>query len=136
MGSIRVTSLCIQVNENISPYSGQNMQKQVHEENREASNYRLRQEDNGGWLWKNKMVLVQICCIIMNKYKKLIQIVSACLTLLYTHIDQILVNSLHGLPPPRYKPSGRVQEVSGSIGELDCHVITAKYRTHVHCIHM
>ena len=102
MGSIRVTSLCIQVNENISPYSGQNMQKQVHVENREASNYRLRQEDNGGWLWKNKMVLVQICCIIMNKYKKLIQIVSACLTLLHTHIDQILVNSLHGLPPPRY----------------------------------
>ena len=42
---------------------------------------------------------------------------------LYTHIDQTLVNSLHGL-------------LNCEIGGLDCHVITTEYRTRVQCIHM
>jgi len=41
---------------------------------------------------------------------------------LYTHIDQTLLNSLHGL--------------NCEIGRLDVHVITTEYRTRVHCIHM
>ena len=40
---------------------------------------------------------------------------------LYTNIDQTLVNSLHGL-------------LNCEIGGLDCHVITTAYRTRVHCI--
>mgnify|MGYP006890260882 CR=1 FL=1 len=40
----------------------------------------------------------------------------------YTHIDQTLVNSLHGL-------------LNCEIGGLDCSVITTEYRTLVHCIH-
>ena len=43
--------------------------------------------------------------------------------ILYTNIDQTLVNSLHGL-------------FNCEIGGLDCHVITTEYRTHVQCIHM
>ena len=43
--------------------------------------------------------------------------------ILYTNIDQTLVNSLHGL-------------FNCEIGGLDCHVITTEYRTHGHCIHM
>ena len=43
--------------------------------------------------------------------------------LLYTNIDQTLVNSLHGL-------------LNCEIGGLDCRVITTEYRTRVHCIHM
>jgi len=42
---------------------------------------------------------------------------------LYTNIDQTLVNSLHRL-------------LYCEIGGLDCHVITTEYRTRVHCIHM
>jgi len=42
---------------------------------------------------------------------------------LYTHIDQTLVKSLHGL-------------MNWEIGGLDCCVITTEYRTRVHCIHM
>ena len=42
---------------------------------------------------------------------------------LYTNIDQTLVNSLHGL-------------LNCKIGGLDCHVITTEYRARVHCIHM
>jgi len=42
---------------------------------------------------------------------------------LYTNIDQTLVNSLHGL-------------LNCEIGGLDCHVITAEHRTRVHCIQM
>ena len=45
------------------------------------------------------------------------------LLLLYTHIDQTLVNSLHGL-------------LTCEIGGLDCHVITTVYRTRVQGIHM
>jgi len=41
----------------------------------------------------------------------------------YTNIDQTLVNSFHGL-------------CNCEIGELDCHVITTEYRTRGHCIHM
>jgi len=41
----------------------------------------------------------------------------------YTTIDQTLVNSLHGL-------------LNCEIGGLECHVITIEYRTRVHCIHM
>ena len=41
---------------------------------------------------------------------------------LYTNIDQTLVNSLHEL-------------LNCAIGGLDCHAITAEYRTRVHCIH-
>ena len=49
---------------------------------------------------------------------------SSCeLRIVYTHIDQTLVNSLHGL-------------LNCEIDGLDCHVITTEYRTHVHCIHM
>ena len=43
--------------------------------------------------------------------------------LLYTNIDQTLVNSLHRL-------------LNCEIGGLDCHVIATEYITHVHCIHM
>ena len=42
---------------------------------------------------------------------------------LYTNIDQTLVNSFHGL-------------LNCEIGGLECHVITTEYRTHVHYIHM
>ena len=43
--------------------------------------------------------------------------------LLYTNIDQTLVNVLHGL-------------LNCEIGGLDCPVITTEYRARVHCIHM
>ena len=43
--------------------------------------------------------------------------------LLYTNIEQTLVDSLHGL-------------LNFEIGGLDCHVTTTEYRTRVHCIHM
>jgi len=43
--------------------------------------------------------------------------------LLYTNIDQTLVNSLQGL-------------LNCEIGGLDCHVIKTEYKTHVQCIHM
>ena len=43
--------------------------------------------------------------------------------LLYTNIDQKLVNSLHGL-------------LNCEIGGLECRVITNEYRTLVHCIQM
>jgi len=42
---------------------------------------------------------------------------------LYRNIDQILVNSLHGL-------------LICYIGRLDCRVITTEYRTRAHGIHM
>jgi len=42
---------------------------------------------------------------------------------LYTKIDQTLVNSLHGL-------------LNCQIGGLDCRVITAEYRTRVHCLNI
>ena len=45
------------------------------------------------------------------------------LGLLYTNIDQTLVNSLHLL-------------MNCEIGGLDCCVITTEYRTRVHCIHI
>jgi len=43
--------------------------------------------------------------------------------LLYTNIDQTLVNSLHG-------------PLNCETGGLDWHVITTEYRTRVHCIHV
>jgi len=43
--------------------------------------------------------------------------------LLYTHIDQTLVNSLH-------------RQLKGKIGGLDCCVITTEYMSCVHCIHV
>jgi len=43
------------------------------------------------------------------------------IVILYTHSDQTLVNSLHGL-------------LNCEIGGLDCHVITTGYRTQVHCL--
>jgi len=43
--------------------------------------------------------------------------------ILYTNIDQTLVNSLHRL-------------VNCEIGGLDCHGITTEYRARVHCIHV
>ena len=43
--------------------------------------------------------------------------------LLYTNIDQTLVNTLHGL-------------LNCFTGGLDFHVITTEYRTRVHCIHI
>ena len=42
---------------------------------------------------------------------------------LWTNIDQKLINSLHGL-------------LNCEIGGLDCRVITTEYKTRVHCIHM
>ena len=45
------------------------------------------------------------------------------LLLLYTNINQTLVNSLHIL-------------LNGEIGGLDCHVSTTEYITSVHCKHM
>jgi len=42
---------------------------------------------------------------------------------LYTNIDQTLVNSLHGL-------------LKCEIGVLDCHVIRTEYGSRVHCIHV
>ena len=47
---------------------------------------------------------------------------SAVTCVLYTNIDQKLVNSLHRL-------------LNCEIGGLDCHIITTEYRTRVHCIH-
>jgi len=44
------------------------------------------------------------------------------LYLLYTNIDQTLVNSLHRL-------------LNCEIGGLDCHFITTEYKTRVRCIH-
>ena len=41
---------------------------------------------------------------------------------LYTNIDQTIMNSLHGL--------------NCEIGGLDCYGLTTEYRTNVHCIHM
>jgi len=43
--------------------------------------------------------------------------------LLYTTIDQTLVNVLHGL-------------LNCEIGGLYCHLITTEYRTRVHFIHL
>jgi len=43
--------------------------------------------------------------------------------LLYTNIDQKLVNSLHGL-------------LNCETGGLECRVISTEYRTRVHCIQM
>jgi len=43
--------------------------------------------------------------------------------LLYTNIDQTLVNSLHGL-------------FNCEKGGLDCHVITTEYIPRVQCIHL
>ena len=43
--------------------------------------------------------------------------------IVYTHIYNTLVYSLHGL-------------LNCEIGGLDCHVITTEYRTRVHCKHM
>ena len=43
--------------------------------------------------------------------------------LLYTHIDQILANLLHGL-------------LNCDIGGLECRVITTEYRTPIHYIQM
>jgi len=43
--------------------------------------------------------------------------------ILYTHIDQTLVNSLHRL-------------LNCEIGGLYCHGIRTEYRTRVDCIHM
>jgi len=45
------------------------------------------------------------------------------LPLLYTNMDEKLVNSLHRL-------------LNCEIGGLDCCVITTEYTTRVHCIHM
>jgi len=45
------------------------------------------------------------------------------LIILYTNIDQKLVNSLHRL-------------LKCEIGGLDCRVITTEYRTLAHCIHV
>jgi len=42
--------------------------------------------------------------------------------LLYTNIDQTLVNSLHRL-------------LNCKIGELDCHAITTEYKTRAHCLY-
>ena len=42
---------------------------------------------------------------------------------LYTNIDQTLVNTLHGL-------------LNCEIGGLDCRVSTTEYKTRAHCIHM
>jgi len=83
---------------------------------------------------------------------------------LYTNIDQTLVNSLHGLfnceiggldcrstdyivyIEPEYMvlytniDQTLVNSLHGllncEIGGLDCHVITTEYRTRVHCIHI
>ena len=45
------------------------------------------------------------------------------LRIVYTNIDQILVNLLHGL-------------LNCEIGGLDCHIMKTEYRTRVHCLHM
>jgi len=45
------------------------------------------------------------------------------LLVLYTNIDQTLLNSLHGM-------------MICLTGELDCHIITIEYITRAHCIHM
>jgi len=43
--------------------------------------------------------------------------------LVYTTIDQTLVNSLHGL-------------LNWEIGGLYCHLITTEYSSRAHCIHV
>jgi len=46
-----------------------------------------------------------------------------CYSLLYTNIDQTLMNSLH-------------RRLNCKIGGVESHVITTEYRSRVHCIHM
>jgi len=53
----------------------------------------------------------------------MVQYVQSISEVLYTNIDQTLVNSLHGL-------------LNYEIGGLDCCVITTEYSTCVHRIHM
>ena len=45
------------------------------------------------------------------------------LHIVYTNVDQTLVNSVHRL-------------LSSEIGGFDCHVITTEYRACVHCIYV
>jgi len=49
--------------------------------------------------------------------------ISTVILVLYTNIDQKLVNALHGL-------------LNGEISELECRDITTAYKTRVQCIHM
>ena len=57
------------------------------------------------------LLYMQVMCLCQIKH------------VLYRNIDQILMNSLHGL-------------LICYIGGLDCRVITTEYRTRAHGIHM
>jgi len=60
--------------------------------------------------------------------------------LLYINIDQTLVNSLHGLLLYTNIDQTLVNSLNGllncGIGGIEIHVITTEYRTRVNCIHM
>ena len=58
-----------------------------------------------------------------NKHSFVCEVRYCLFILLYTHIDQTLVNSLHRM-------------LNCEIGGLDRHAITTEYRTRVHCIHL
>ena len=67
------------------------------------------------------------CCYSVNVSKCFHVVFDMCTIslykVLYTNIDQTLMNSLHRL-------------LNCEIGGLDCHVITTEYRTSVHYIHI
>ena len=69
-----------------------------------------------------KSTLQRECCGI-NILTRNIKLRHSVVEVLYTNIDQTLMNSLHGL-------------LNCGIGGLVCHVITTENITRVHCIHM
>ena len=73
--------------------------------------------------WSKGNFITNPVFIVATVYYSIIGQVSYLSVILYTKIDQILVNSLHG-------------PLNCEIGGSHCRVITTEYRTHVHCIHM
>jgi len=67
---------------------------------------------------KTGSTVTHTVCFLYHKQK-----LARTILILYTNIDQKLVNLLHGL-------------LNCEIGGLDSHVITTEYRTRVQCIHM
>jgi len=65
----------------------------------------------------------EVTCYTNLNFNTVWDFVYMCPLILYTNIDQTLVNSLHGL-------------LNFEIGEFDCPVITTEYLSQVHCIHM
>jgi len=63
---------------------------------------------------KHYMIIGPLVSVLFTVYN--------CTWLVYTHIDQTVMNSLQGL-------------LNCEIGGLDCRAITTEYISHVHCIH-